>query len=358
MRLTTFVLCSTAIVLAATARPARAYQMTAASIPGTSHTLYLNPAVPTTMPDHYTALQNAANKLDANASAMRFVLAVDDDVIQAPNNGESEVDFVVNGPSTCGSLACTMRWVSGGVTVETDVNFDVGYAWVLTDDKADSIAYASGGKRPLVNTALHEFSHSLGAMHENLYFQIMGNAWNVVSTNGAHTETALRADTTAGLVSVFGPRASAVEDISIYHWEYAGASGDYSTHMRTPIKSSAGVVLAPLGGPGEPSYSIAAGTAIELRQTVENRGSTAHTVKIRWYLSTNDLITTADTELDAMNISLSPGAPNTFDHTVTLPSPLTSGASYWVGAILDADGVLAEANEGNNAVYFAEIVIP
>jgi hypothetical protein len=362
MRFTQITVCSiTAACALAAARPAHAYQMTTATVPGTSHTLYLNPAVPVTMPDHYTSLLNAAMKLDANASAMRFTLAVDDDIIQAPNNGESEVDFVVNGSSTCGSLACTFRWGSGGVTQETDVNFDVDYAWALTDAVADSIAYvafASGGRRPLVNTALHEFSHSLGAMHENLYFQIMGNAWNVVSTNGDATETAHSADTTAGLISVFGSRATPVEDMSLYHWEYAGASGEYSTHMRTPLKSAAGVVLTPLAGGGEPRYSIAAGTTIQVRQTAENRGSTAHTVKLRWYLSTDNLITTADTQLDSINFAISPGAPNTFDHTVTLPTPLTSGASYWIGAIIDADGAVAEANETNNAIYVAEIVVP
>src|ERR1051325_7246364 len=107
MRLTQLMIGSiaAACALAAAGRPAHAYQMTSATLPGASHTVYLNPAVPVVMPDHYTALQNAAMKLDANASAMRFTLAIDDDVTQATNNGESEVDFVVNGTATCGFLA-------------------------------------------------------------------------------------------------------------------------------------------------------------------------------------------------------------------------------------------------------------
>jgi hypothetical protein len=350
-----------ATALAAAARPAHAYQMTTNTIPGASHTLYLNPAIPAAMPDHYIALLTAEDKLDANASGMRFVLAIDDDVIQATNNGESEVDFVVNGAGTCGSLACTFRWSLGAVTVETDVNFDVDYDWALTDLVSESLAYVAfgdGGRRPLVNTALHEFSHSLGGQHENRYFQVLGNAWNVVSTNGGHTESAISADTTAGLISKFGSRATPVEDLSLYHWEFDGASGDYSIHARTPLKSAAGALLTPIAGGGEPRYSIAAGTTIQVRQTAENRGSTVHTVKLRWYLSTNNLITDLDTRLDSMNFNISPGAPNTFDHTVTLPAVLTSGASYWIGAIIDDDDAVAEANETNNAIYVAEIVVP
>ena len=194
--------------------------------------------------------------------------------------------------------------------------------------------------------------------HEDDLFQIMGQAWNVVNTNGSVTETVMSADTSEGLVVQYGLRAAALEDLSLYHWEWSGASGGYSQHARTPLKSAAGVPLVPLGGGGEPRYSIAAGTTIQVRQTAENRGRTTQNVTIKWYVSTNDLITTADTVLATSSINIARAFPFTWDRTVTLPNNLISGEDYWVGAIIDTAGVLAEHNEINNAIYVAEIEIP
>jgi hypothetical protein len=222
----------------------------------------------------------------------------------------------------------------------------------------DSEAYDSAMFRPLVNTGIHEFSHSIGMDHESDIYQILGDAKTVVNTNGGSTETVISEDTSEGLVVQYGLRASALEDLSLYHWEWSGSSGAYSTHARTPLKSAAGVPLVPLAGFDEPTYSIAAGTTIRVRQTAENRGRTTQNVTIKWYVSTDDLITTADTVLATSAINIARDVPFTWDRTVTLPNNLTSGADCWVGAIIDTGGVLAENNEINNAIYVAEIEIP
>jgi CARDB protein len=347
-----------ALVLAAlSSTPALAYQMTTATIPGTSHTVYLNPSIPTLMPSHYARLQDAAMKVDANASAMRFVLALDDDAVQATNNGESEVDIISNTSTVCGSIACTIRWTSGGTITETDTFFSSTYLWALDDYKYNSISYDPARTRPLLNTAIHEFTHTLGAKHENAFFQVMGNAWNVVSTNGDYTESAMSEDTTAGLVSVYGYRSDSLEDLALYHWELAGASGEYSTHARTPLLNASGVALTPLTGYLEPAYSITKGTTIQVRQTAENRGKTSQTVPVRWYLSTDDLITTLDQQVASTTLTIAMDNPTTFNQTVTIPATQASG-TYWIGAIIDPDNAVTERNKVNNAIYVAEIVIP
>lgn len=339
------------------ARPAHSYNVQAGgSLAGTSHTLFLNPDVVTALPDHFAALQTAATKVNGNASAMRFTLTADDDLVQSPNNGESEVDFVVKGASTCGSIACEFSWFSGGVLVETDVNFDVNGVYALTDLKTDSIAYGGPG-RPLVNTAIHEFTHSLGMAHENQIFQIMGDSWNVVSTNGDHTEVAESEDTTTGLISLYGARSPAVEDVSAYHWKYLGASGAYSTHTRTVIKTSTGGFIAPTTFDHEPSYTLAGGTTYQVEQTLENRGNNSRNVKVRWYLSTDSTISSADTSLQVANVGLNPNVPFTFAQSVTIPANTASG-TYWLGLIVDDDNAVSEANEVNNAAYIARVVIP
>jgi len=288
---------------------------------------------------------------------MRFTLANDNDVYQDPNNGESEAGFTSDASRLCGSLACTTVWSTAGTITETDVWFDVDYDWTLNDYKYDSVAYDPAMYRPLVNTAIHEFTHTLGMAHESGYFQVMGNAWNVVSTNGDYTESVISEDTTKGLRDLYGPRGWQNEDLSLYHWELAGASGAYSTHGRTDLSYPGGVPIPQLIGTLEPVYRVAAGDTIKVEQTAENRGSNTQTVKIRWYVSTDSLITTSDDLIASSNITVAVNTPFTWKRRVTLPGTLVSGQRYWIGAIIDADGVLSEQNEINNAIYIAELSI-
>jgi len=340
--------------------PAKAYNLTGNQRAGNSTTLYLNPWVQLFLPDHYTALQNAANKLSANPSNMRFAVANDNDVVFAVGNGESEIDFVNDPVLLCNSLACTWNISSGGTITESDVFFDVDYDWTTTDLKADSVAYTSSGFRPILNTALHEFSHTLGMAHESDVFQVLGNAWNVVNTNGDHTESVISEDTSNGLIDLYGQRPTVNEDLSLYHWEWVGSSGSYSQHGRTTIETSTGgaLAVAPSFDPSlnEPAYYTTSGQTIQVTQTAENRGTT-QTVTIQWFLSTNSLITTSDTLLATSAITKARNGPFTWTRTMTLPGGLTSGQRYWVGAIIDSTNVLAEQNESNNAIYVAEIVI-
>lgn len=327
---------------------------------GNSTTLYLDPNVQVTLPDHYAKLQNAASKLDANPSSMRFSLVNDNDFTVALNNGESEVALVAAAVNPCGSIACTFNWSAGGIIVESDVFFDLGHPWATTDAKADSVAYDPGDGRPILNTALHEFGHALGLGHEDQYFQVMGNAWNVVSTNGTSTESVISEDSSNGLIAHYGLRANVNQDLSLYHWEWAGASGAYSTHARTPIQDGSGAALAaaPKLDPSlnEPAYYVSSGQTIKVRQTAENRG-TSQTVTIKWYLSSNSTLTTGDTLLATSSITKGRSVPFTWDRNVTLPGNLPLGSRWWVGAIIDSEGVLAEQNEINNAVYIAEVVV-
>ena len=102
---------------------------------------------------------------------------------------------------------------------------------------------------------------------------------------------------------------------------------------------------------------MSAGDTIKVEQTAENRGSNTQTVKIRWYVSTDSLITTADDRIATSNITVAVNTPFTWKRRVTLPNTLVSGQRYWIGAIIDANGVLGEQNEINNAIYIAELSI-
>lgn len=319
-------------------------------------TVRANPDVQATLPDHFDVLLNAAAKVDGNASALRFDLVVDNDVVSATGNGENELNFTNNSTLLCSSLACA--WVTTNATniLEADVFFKLDYAWTLDDLKVNNIAYG-GPARPLLNTAIHEMLHTLGAKHENEVINILGNAWNVVSTNDDETEAVVSEDTTAGLVSINGPRASAIHDVSVMHWKFDPAtSGAYSNHIRSKVTNLAGVELAKTLDPntGEPTYLTTAGSQIKVEMTLENRGSNTEVTGLGVYWSGNPLISTLDSLLFSSTATLAVNTP--FEHTVTVTVPAgTVGTTYYVGAIIDRDGAVSEMNETNNAAYIAAI---
>lgn len=343
---------------------ASAFVMHPAKWPTNSHTMYLNPWVQIIMPDHYTILVQAAELVDENASAMRFVMANDDDLSITIGNNESEIDLTDDAVDLCGAVACThVRSDGAGTLVEMDVFFDVDYDWALNDSKAASLAYDPlGGTRPLLNTAVHEFLHTLGAQHEGLVYNIMGNAWNVVSANAEHTETTVSEDTTRGLISVYGPRLgviSQIDDLSVSHWKWLGTSAlGYSTHTRTRLRTSTGGNLTLLSSPNEePEYQVTAGQVIQVEQTVENHGTTAHTVQVRWYSSENNWISKLDILLATATLNKGTNGPFTWTRTVTLPANLVSGTTYYVGVVVDSAEALAERSETNNATYIAAVTV-
>jgi hypothetical protein len=336
---------------------AAAFEMRTQTWATSTVTLRVNPDVQTTLPDHYDVLLDAAAKVDANASALRFDLIVDNDVVSASSNGENELNFTNDSTLLCGSVGCAWTVSNATTILESDVFLKLSHSWALDDLKTSSIAY-SGSGRPLLNVAMHEMLHTLGAKHENELINIMGVDWNVVSTNGDRTEAVVSEDTTEGLVSVNGPRATAIHDVSVMHWKFNPAtSGDYSQHMRSKVTNLSGVELSKTLDPitREPIYLTSPGSQIKVEMTLENRGSSTEVTGLGVYWSANSLISTLDTLLFSSTATLAVNTP--FEHTVTVTVPATGtvGTTYYVGAIIDRDGDISEMNETNNAAYIAAI---
>lgn len=346
--------------LAVSAAPASAFQMRPESVPASTHTVYLNGWVQLFLPDEYDALMDAAELVDENASTQRFELVIDDDVFYAINNTESESGMTTDAALLCGRIACTTLVVGGGDILETDTFFDLDYAWALNDDKSFNEGYSATGTRPLLNSAVHEYLHTLGLQHDNDVFSIMGRSWTAITANAQHTDTTVSEDSTQGLISVYGPRGGVVstfQDLSVTHWKWTGTSGDYSVHGRTSITPTAGGAL-PMYADFEPRYQVSAGQALTVEQTVENHGIASHTFQVRWYLSTNYLISTSDTLLATSTMIKGVGGPHTWTRNVVLPANLASG-TYWIGVVVDTQNAVAERNENNNnEAYIAAITVP
>ncbi len=97
-----------------------------------------------------------------------------------------------------------------------------------------------------------------------------------------------------------------------------------------------------------------AGQQISITSTVKNQGaaSTGTTSYVKFYLSLDKDTTTPDIYLGQRSISssLSGGSSSSGTSTVTIPSNIALG-NYYIGAIADATGVVAESGESNNATF-------
>ena len=199
---------------------------------------------------------------------------------------------------------------------------------------------------------MHEFGHAGGLGHTANTYSIMGSDWTHIHANGTTATAYLGEDASQGVVVLYGLWTAGPEDLGVTHWRWIGSSGGYSTHARTRILSSAGVELAKVcASCAEPVYRVSKGQVVQLELNYENLGKNSQTRNVGYYVSTNDTISTTDTFLGSTSMTLSRDTVLTFRRTLTVPTTLTSGVNYWLGAIIDYNGALGELYENNNATY-------
>ena len=92
------------------------------------------------------------------------------------------------------------------------------------------------------------------------------------------------------------------------------------------------------------------GAAVTFEATAVNQGTvTSPASTVRWYLSTDNVITTSDFAVgNVAVVALGAGKSANVSAKIPVPSSVPAG-TYYVGAIVDPDNTLAETNDGNNA---------
>jgi subtilisin family serine protease/subtilase family serine protease len=100
------------------------------------------------------------------------------------------------------------------------------------------------------------------------------------------------------------------------------------------------------------------GASVALTATVKNNGTvTAPSALVHWYLSTDSVITAGDTLVASAPVP-SLGAAKSVKLTLSAPIPAhVLAGKYTIGAVVDPDNVLAETNEGNNALAGGAITV-
>ena len=99
------------------------------------------------------------------------------------------------------------------------------------------------------------------------------------------------------------------------------------------------------------TFNVVAGSTVPVTDVVQNQGGeAAGATTTRFFLSANVLFDAGDLPLNASRAvpELAAGASSTGSTPVTIPAG-TTPAYYYVIAVSDADGVVVEATESNNA---------
>lgn len=297
------------------------------------------------------ALAWVETQLFVQSSNLWYKFSDDDDPSVALGNGESELWWADLDPGVLGAMSwrtnyddCTFK--------EADVRLSNKYSFDHSASKSALTAYG-GSKYPFQAVALHEFGHGGGLDHTANVYSVMGEAYKHLNTNGPTALAFFGEDATAGLIARYGVW-DVYDDLGVTHWRWTGSYyGEYSTHGRTRLLDcSTGKPLATFTTSPEPVYKVNKGQCVKLELTYENMGKTSPlSTQVGYYLSTDDTITTLDTFLKTKSFTLYRDTVDTKTTNLTVPSNLTSGKNYWVGAIVDYTNALAEINENNNATY-------
>lgn len=305
-------------------------------------------------------LNNAISQYNKNPSNFYYTRVSDTNGLGL-GNGESEVwgstdNSILQGAPAIAYSYWDCYWLFGLVAnmKEGDVIFDYRspFQWTATTSKTALFSY-SGTGRLLQGTAIHEFGHAAGLLHENRTYNVMGTDFTHLATNGSVSNGYIGEDTGNGDVFLYGLWTSGPQDLGVAHWRYLGVNGEYSTHARTRIfNPSTGAELSFSTIAGEPRYNVIRGGSVSAEFTFENMGRDTQTnVPVNFYISGNDTITTGDRLIGSMTVTLSRDWVSTFRRTLRIPANLVAGRGYWLGAIINPSATVPESDRSNNATY-------
>lgn len=307
---------------------------------------------------------DAISRFNRNSSKFTYKHAVDSGGVGL-SNGQNEIWGSTNQDILDGAPAIAIStyecyWAFGVVAnmLEGDIVFDYTdnsdnpFEWTPTSKKSVLKSYA-GSQRLMQGTAVHELGHAAGLQHENDEYNVMGSDYTHLHTNGPDSVAYIGEDTGRGMVFLYGTDSGATKDAGLSHWRYSGADGEYSEHARTRMFNSGGVELSQTEVNGEPRYNVVRGNQVRLEMTYENNGRTSlSNVVVKYYISTNDTISTSDRHIGSRTIgTLGANDVLTDTKTLTIPSNLDPNRNYWIGAVINPDKSFSESFRANNATY-------
>lgn len=296
-----------------------------------------------------TALGTVVQRWNDNPSSFRFAQRYDD-ARAGLGNGQNEVWF--SGDDSYDPAVCL--WISdreSGDILEADVVFFNGESYTTSMQKTQQVGYG-GQKRAFQTTAMHEYGHALGLLHEGDEYNIMGRDWTHLSLQSSTCRAYAGEDAGDGAVSLYGRHPQVqVEDLGVVHWRRTEAKRGYSIHELTRVFDSDGNLLPSEAFDGQRRYIVSPGQRVRPEFGYENNGETAQRPNNTFYISTNSTISSGDRAIGDFPLFL--GRNDIFNHarSVTIPADLIVGQTYYLGVYVDSDRRISERSAANNSAY-------
>ncbi|MDP6158985.1 MAG: hypothetical protein QF534_09100 [Phycisphaerales bacterium] len=284
---------------------------------------------------------------------------LDDDGTFGPNNGENEfggfpsnTDLSDAGYSYtwgAGTLGVTTLWVgslcNSGSINEADVFFNPAYSW---SDNFDDWFQANLSPAPYQPTTIHEIGHVFGFMvglsdgtgcAAETYDYSKLSVMHAVYQGIVETGRGIQGSDAWAIRNSYDDQTSIISLVDIGCESYYSNSGTLTNSTTDASRYHAGDSMT-----------------FE-NVSVESMSSSATSnVRIRFYLSENQNITTSDYQCGGYNQwgSFSAEGWSLGDYTKTIPSNIPPG-TYWPGMIVthDGDNYTSDGHGFNNATFFA-----
>lgn len=276
---------------------------------------------------------------DVAGSNFEFKVGRDTNGSSAHRNNVNEVNFIYE-PNESYIATTHYRYdycfwffgsIIGGEYEEMDIHFNTRWQWTTAP-------YRGWNAQPynFQLTMLHELGHALGLLHQDGLLSIMNTRYPFGGPNGHFNQVEPHADDREGLKILY-PDSSTEIDIAVSRFRNTGAS------------VTANEVYTVIGGEA-PTRSVAMGIQHSIEYTMENLGTQAEVIDIKFYISTNSYISSFDTYLGTTRWNVSAGRSMTFKQRITVPMSLPPG-TYYVGYLVeinDATGTLIPDDTSDN----------
>jgi len=259
------------------------------------------------------------------------------------SNGKNEISFLYK-PSESYLGITNSRykcyWLFGtkyGYT-ETDIHLNTRYSWTSHGFTGSN----TGSPYNFQLVMLHELGHALGLLHSDNRPATMNTYYYNGGPNGHYNRVEPHGDDRYGLRILY-PDSSTGRDVSVSRFHNTGGSTS-----KNIIKTIS----------GSRTTRLYRGSQYDLQYTMENLGTQSESVNIRFYISTNSYISTADTYIGSTTWNMGAGSFATATKRITIPTSLAS-RTYYIGYIIDPYNNIPENDNLNNRVSLLDrITVP